>query len=426
MKLMFFFNSRLVKNTFLYSFINILDKAIPFLIMPIISRVLTKEGMGYYTLYQVTLAVLLPILTCSTDFALNISYFKLGKEEFAKYQSSGIYVTLLIFLILLIVSLPFSEMLSKAFGIDTIYLYCTYVIVILQYFTQLRLNLWQAQENPILYGLFALPLSLMKYGLSLILILYFNTGWVGIVYGNLMGLLLFALIAVISYWREHYLLLVIKLDYVKQILKVSIPISIHSISGWLSTSINRIFINSMLGVAATGSFGIGSTFGTIVTVLDDAANKAYWPYLFGKLKNFDDNSSRQIVRLIYFYYVLFILSGLFVGLIGYIFVDIIFGDLYMDTRVFIMPLVVSSIINGIYKLHVNIIFYTQKTYIIARNTLVCAIVNIISSYFFIKHLGLIGAAYSAVITQFVLYILTVYYSNKLYKLPWFSCRISRK
>ena len=47
------FRSKLLRDTASYSIINILDKAIPFLIMPIISRVLTKEDMGYYSLYQV-------------------------------------------------------------------------------------------------------------------------------------------------------------------------------------------------------------------------------------------------------------------------------------------------------------------------------------------------------------------------------------
>lgn len=415
--------SLLVKNTALYTIINVLDKAIPFLIMPILSRVLTKDEMGYYSLFQVTFSILLPILTCSIDFAMSIVYFKMGKNDFAKYQSTGVFITLLLFSALTLCSIPIRRHLGLIFGLDGKWLFVVYAITILQFFNQLRMSLWQAQEKPICYGLFALPFSLIKYLVALYLILVCNFGWEGIIIGYLTGEVLFAGIAIISLIHDKYLVFSFSYQYIKDIFKVSFPITIHKISSWFSTSINRLIINSLLGAAATGDFGIGSTFGTIVTVLEDAINKAYWPYLYKKLSNFNYDNARGVVKLIYLYYVLFTILGVIIGFVGYFGVGIIFGDIYNSTKNFILPLILSAIINGLYKLHVNIIFFSEKTFIVARNTIICAVVNVITSFIFVKYFGLLGAAYSSIIVQIVLYILTLIYSNRLYKLPWRNTKL---
>ncbi len=388
--------------------------------MPLLTRVLSKEGMGMYSLYQVTMQLIIPIFSLSIDYAINISYFKLKDKEFIRYQSTGIYLSLLLFAFFTLITIIFIHPLSHLFGLSPQMLMLTILVILLQYFNTIRLNLWQAQQKPLQYGLFAIPLTLSKNVFALILILSLGYGWEGIIWGNLAGNAFLFIVAVYTYTKAHYLQWCFSLkDAIDQV-KTSISISVHRISAWFSTSINRIIINALLGTAATGSFGVGTVFATIVTVLEDAANNAYWPYLYRKLQNYDDNSKKSVVKLIAIYYIAFIVIGCFIGLAGYLFVGVVFGLQYEDTKVFIFPLVLSAIMNGLYKLHVNIIFFTKKTYIVARNTIICAIANIGVAYVFIKFYGLTGAAYAALLIQFLLYVLTLLSGNKLYPLPWKS------
>ena len=60
--------SRLAKDSFSYTIYNIIEKAIPFLILPIITRTLSKEDVGLYILFQALIEVLIPIMTLKCRF----------------------------------------------------------------------------------------------------------------------------------------------------------------------------------------------------------------------------------------------------------------------------------------------------------------------------------------------------------------------
>jgi len=90
--------SKLLKDSASYTVINVLDKSIPFLLISVIARYISKEEMGYYTLYQVLFNLLIPVLTLSMDNAVLINYYKLKKNEFGQYLSLGIILTVIFYI----------------------------------------------------------------------------------------------------------------------------------------------------------------------------------------------------------------------------------------------------------------------------------------------------------------------------------------
>lgn len=409
-----FLKSKLLKDTAYYTIVNILDKAIPFLIMPIIARILTKEDMGCYSLYQATFQILIPILTFCIEYPIIINFFKKDKEEFQKYFTTGILLTCLIWTGMVLISMPFLTELSSLFGLSLQWLIVTAIIVLLNFINQLRISLYQQQRRPLSYGLFSIPLMLIKNILALYFILVLDIGWEGLILGHLIGHSLFVIISVSLFFREKLIAYHFESSYLYGMLKVGVPVGIHTMSGWFCNSLNRVIINFILGTAATGSYGIGATFGVIVTVLGDAVNKAFAPYLFGLLSKSGTLVRNKINKMLYIYYAGFIALGIGMSLVGYLGIGFIFGEKYSDTRFFIIPIIASATINGLYKLHVNFIFFAEKTYIIAKNTLFCGLANIPIAYVFTKSMGLLGSAYSAVVIQLLLYTLTVYHARKLH------------
>jgi O-antigen/teichoic acid export membrane protein len=410
--------SKLLKDSASYTVINVLDKSIPFLLISVIARYISKEEMGYYTLYQVLFNLLIPVLTLSMDNAVLINYYKLKKNEFGQYLSLGIILTVIFYIFFCSISFFFSAQVYKISGLPLAWFQITMLIVLFQFLNQLRKNLWRFKNLPIKYGQFSIPLTLLKNFLGLVFVIFLNYSWKAMILGHLIGESIFSIISITSFYKENLLKLRFAKSFIIDLIKVGVPISVHRISAWLSFTINRLIINSLLGAAATGSYGVGATFSVILTVLEDAINKAYAPYLYEKLSKFNFNNARKIVKIIFAYYSFFSLLSLLICVVGYFGVGIIFGDVYLDTRVFIIPIVLSSMFNGYYKLHVNIILFTKKTYIISRITMICAIINIGIAYVMIDIFGLLGAAFSQLIVQILMYSLTLYYSNKQYKLPW--------
>lgn len=411
-------NSKLLKQTFVYTVINFFEKAIPFLIIPILTRVISLEGIGYYTLYQTLINILIPFLTLSIDSAILVKYYKLNLETFSNYFSTGVLLALIIYLFGVIIGFVFSDSLSKLFGLPTEWVQITMVIVLLQFFSNLRTNLWRVKKEVLKFGYYLIPLTLAKNIIGLIFVFYTDLGWKGVILGHLLAQSAFSGYAIFLFLKEGYLNTKFSKFYVLDLIRFGGPISIHRIGAWLSNALNRIFLNMILGVYATGSYGVAATFGIIITVIGDAVTKAYVPFLYERLKDFNDKTAFMLVKLIYAYYGFYFLISALLSFIGYYGVALIFGEQYADTKYFVIPIVVSSLINALYKIHVDFISFTSKTYIIASITILSGLMNVFVAYWLILNFGILGAAWSTVVIQFFTYFCVLYYSNKQFDLPW--------
>ena len=60
--------------------------------------------------------------------------------------------------------------------------------------------------------------------------------------------------------------------------------------GWKITSINRIFINSMIGVDATGIYTIGYQVGMIIGLLAHSFNLVWSPFLLIRVAEYNEHA----------------------------------------------------------------------------------------------------------------------------------------
>ena len=83
-------------------------------------------------------------------------------------------------------------------------------------------------------------------------------------------------------------------------------------------------------------------------------------------------------------------------------------------------LIIAALFKGFYKLHVHYILFTKKTTQLTKITFFTGLINLGLSYVLILNFGLIGAAYSLVIINFLQYVLSFNIGNKLVPMPWFK------
>lgn len=410
--------SRLFKNASVYTVVNILDKLIPFLILPLLTRELSQEAIGYYVLYQAILPVIMLVLTLNADSSVLLSYYKLENEKFNNYLSNSFYIIIGSYILFGSLLLVFGEHIAAVIEFPAIWLFLAFNVVALRFITTLKLNLWQVQKRPIPYGIYRVSYTLVVYTLALILILVYNFSWQGIIIGQLVGGFIFSIIALFIFIKNKYFDFKINLEFIIDNLKVGLPLSIHNLGAWFGNLASRFVINLLIGKAATGSYGIGATFGIIMLVLQDSFNKAFVPFLFEKLENLTVETKIKLAKYTYLYYgSILILAGL-ISVFGYYTIGLIFGENYIDARNIIAPVVFANAFNGMYKMHVNYVFFTKNTQYIAVVTFISGAVNIILCYLFVQQFYIAGAAYAYLISQIVSYLLAFYIGYKFVKIPY--------
>ncbi len=76
-----------INDSAIYVFVNILNKAIPFLLLPVIVRLLSREDFGKYSLFLTIEGLLIPIVTLNLSSGLSKHYF-LANIDLKKYLST--------------------------------------------------------------------------------------------------------------------------------------------------------------------------------------------------------------------------------------------------------------------------------------------------------------------------------------------------
>ena len=417
------FKTDLFKNTGIYTFFNLIDKIIPFLLLPFITRALSVEGYGIYVLFQSLVGFLLPFVTLNTDASILINYFKVDKKKFPSYLSNGILVLIINFIIITILFFILEGWLSGLIDFPRNWLIAVLIICPMQYFTNLNKNIWQIKKQPFKYGVYSVSLTLFKNLLMLLFILGLGYNWEGLIISQLIGWGVFSFISLVIMNYQNYFTLEISKEFIVDNIKVGTPISLHKLGGWLGDLSSRLIIASVIGSAAVATYGIAAVFGMIVIMVQDAFNKAFVPFLFEKLDNIDNLNRIKLVRLTYLYNLFILIFGTFVGFVGYYGVELLFGNAYSSSKDYIMWLTVAYAFNGMYKTHVNYIFYSKKTYLLLYITLSTGFINVILSYILVSTYGPIGAAQSLLFVFISTYILAWYVGNRVISMPWFSKNI---
>ena len=70
----YIFNHKLFKNTFIYTGTNVINKAIPFFLLPIMTRYLTPIDYGIVATFNVLLAVMVVFVGLSMHGAINVNF----------------------------------------------------------------------------------------------------------------------------------------------------------------------------------------------------------------------------------------------------------------------------------------------------------------------------------------------------------------
>lgn len=413
-------NSNLVKQAGIYTSLNIIEKLIPFLVLPILARYLTKESLGYYIVYQTIISFMLPIISLNSDSSVLVNYYKLEKIEFAKYFFNSFYIIGLSLIFFSAIFIIFPASIAKLLEFPKELLIAIVFISFSSVFVRLIQNLWQVEKRPLRYGQFSISLTLTKDGLMLFFVVYFGLQFDGIIISQLIAYLIFLIVSIIILYRRQLLKPNFNIPYLTDSLKVGLPLTGHQIFAWLGNQSNRLLINIVLGSAATASFGIGSVYGSIVTVLQNSFNKAFVPHLFSELKSPLRPTNLKWVKFTYLYNLGLFIVAIFIGFVGYQFNSILFGEEYNDSSQFIFYIVIGSAFNGMYKMHVNYIFFTKETKYVMYITMYGGIVNVVLCYLLITLVGVLGAAQAFMISQLITYLLAWYYGNKMFPMPWFK------
>ncbi len=412
-----YLHNSLFKSSFIYTLTSILNSAIPFLLLPILTRYLTPEDYGIVAMFNVVVSIVGTFTGLSVNGAIQREYYNKENINFKVYVGNTMIILFASTLLTLLFSLLFEKIYIKYIPFDSLWMSLIVIMSSFQFLTLSNLALYQAQRKAFQYGLIQISQTLINVLLSILFVVMFHLNWQGRILGQLIAVLivgLYSLYFLIKNWVDWE----INIDYIKEALKFSIPLIPHTLGGMLIATADRFLITNLLGLEQTGIYMVGFQLGMVIGLLADSFNRAYVPWLFEKLNQNDTGIKYKIVKFTYLYFVGILLLACTVSIVFYISIDFIVGGKFIESRKIIFWIALGNAFNGMYYMVTNYMFYVYKTQYLMIITFITGVINIGLTYIFIKLFGVIGAAQAYMLSFLFIFIFTWIVSAKVYKMPW--------
>lgn len=409
--------SESIKSVFLYGFSSIISRGIPFLLLPLLTSNLSEEEFGIIAIMSALMLIINSPVYMGLNTLIDVNFFKVNRKTFRNLLFSVLYIPFLITFFLSIVFANFT-IISNFLNINPEYLVYIPVLVLLNNFYLIPAQLFRLNNQPLHYFALEVFYSITHFLLTYLFIESMMMGVPGRIYAWLLTGFILTLISFFLLNNYQCLTFIFNKKNIIYFFCYSIKLMPHQLGSLSLRILDRIFVNIFLGISAAGSYAVGYQIASISLVFISVINMVWVPFLFQKLVKPSDVDKLLIVKLTYsliacifaFNVCLFMLSEY----IYMYFIDSKFSNAIIISNL----LLIGFFITGIYTLFTDYLFFTSKNHILSYVTLFNLVFTSILYYILIPIYGLVGSAYSSIFSMVFTCLLTIYFSNKSYPMPW--------
>jgi len=413
-------NNKFVKNISIYISSDIVNKMVPFLLLPILTRYLTPSDYGIISMFFVLTSILGVVMTVETNTAIGVFFFKKSHDELKIFIANILFIISILTSIIILVSILFSSILVELLALPMEWIVLAIFVTLAQFLTTVNIVLWQSEQKSIFVGVYQLSQTLLNLSLSLILIIGLKMNWEGRLLAVSLASIIFGSYSFRLLFKRDYLQIQLNKKSIKEALSFGVPLVPHALSIWFKTGIDRIFLTTFISASATGMYTVAFQIASILYVFSVALNKAFSPYLYKKLNKITHSEKIKLVKYSYVYFLFLLFTAFVLSIIAPYIVKYFLGEAFSDSEKYITLLTFSFAFQGMYLMIVNYILFMKKTANLSYITMSISVIHIILSYILIKSYGLMGASQAAFITSFITFISVWWLSNKVYDMPWFN------
>ncbi|MDZ7692677.1 MAG: oligosaccharide flippase family protein [Balneolaceae bacterium] len=215
--------SKLFKSGGIYTISSIVEKAIPFLLLPVLTRYLSTEDYGIVSMFTVLIGLVVPFVGYNGHSAVLRNYFK-EDINIPTYIGNVLFILSCSTILIGSVVFFFSDVIASYSEFPKDWLGTVLLVAVGQFTVNIILVNWQAQDKAIQYGVFKILLTLLNLGLAILLIVGMGYGWEGRVIGKVVAVTLFGVGAVIILWHNQLIKFEIVYAYIKHALSYGVTV----------------------------------------------------------------------------------------------------------------------------------------------------------------------------------------------------------
>lgn len=391
-----------VKAGVWYMVSNLLQKMTAFLLIPLMTRLLTIEDYGIYMLY-VSWFVIFEIIA---TFRLYSNNFVAGLIKNDKDNSNYIATiqisSWLITTFFMITGMMFYEELKGFVELNERYLF----LMGISFFSTSVIGEWTARKRvsleyrimikiTCLYSVMTPLISAFFANISVTPLVTFLTVKTGL--ELFIAVPLFA--SNINWGNFHFIV-----AYFKEAIKLNIPLLPYYLSMTALNISDRIMIKNIYGEVEVAIYSVAYSFSMALFFISAAFTQTLQPWIFSRMKYKKSDNRSDVIS--YSAGAISIINIVFMLMLPEILQSVVPNEYYASLYV-MPPLIFSVIIMFVYQQMLNVHFFYNKSMVVFMSSVIAAMTNISLNYFLLPSYGYQIAAYTTLISY--MFILMIYW-----------------
>lgn len=382
--------SNLIKHFITYFSADVVSRLIAFLLLPILTFLLTPDDFGILSVFSSLTLLLLTLLSLNTYTSIGRYYFE-ENRDLSSFLSSVIAFSMIIMSLIFALVVFFKNEISVFIKIPTELVCYVFPVVILLSLRSIFSQYCRAKEKSKTISRVNVYYTMFYAILSVMLLLYSQDGsYKSVIWANILIQMVVAIYIIYSL-RGYLSISGIRKIHVNYALAYGIPLIPYTLSTELLTSFDVLMINSYLGAHEAGVYGFAYKIGSLLLVFIIAINSAWTPKYMRYMN--EKNYSKHYDFSIKVMKATLLAAGVLICY-GDIIASVITPEAYNE-GVNVIPLIVLGYVFYmmfvIYNKHTT---YTKKLIYQSIVAVMGGVVNVIANIILIPKYGIIAAAYT--------------------------------
>jgi O-antigen/teichoic acid export membrane protein len=388
---------------------------VSFATFSLLTRHLNEIDYGIINLYNSTSILLVAFISCGVQFALNVDYFKLPKEQYRKRFSNSMIIPVVISLILTIGFLIFNYSLQRLVKSNFFFTAILPFTCLLILVNDIVLGLIRNREKHFLFAGYSISKSLIEVSLAILFIVILGWHWEGRIAGSFITLIVGCVFAFFLFKKWRFLTTRISIDEIKPVFKYGLPFIPERLAVFFMFYSDRFFIDYFEGTDDVGFYSAGAQIAIILNLVCHSLNSTFYPFFYKRLaKDKPDYAGLRKGMIAFGGIAAFTMLCLIAGT-PFIFKYFV-GSTFRPGQQYAIYLIIAFFFWAVYNMLLPFLLHNKKNKQIMFISIAGMLISIGLNFFNVRHFGALGATYTSIAVFAVMSVLAMYSVHRIYNI----------
>ena len=203
----------------------------------------------------------------------------------------------------------------------------------------------------------------------------------------------------------------ISIKYLKELVKIGVPLMPTFLMYWMCSSFDRVMIKNMIGLDELGIYSVASRIAQISQFIYTAFAMGWQYFAFSTMQ--DEDQKRLTANVGNYLLIISVIATMGVTALSKIIFSVLAKGTYVDGFIILPFLFISPLLLMIFQILSNQFLVIKKTYPVPLILIGAVLINVVLNYTLIPIMGIEGASIATMVGYIIAVLISYYVTLKL-------------